>query len=29
VRQATNVAGDILQLKLNGVVIFDSAGQVV
>lgn len=29
VRQATNVAGDILQLKLNGVVIFDSDKQVV
>jgi len=29
VRQATNVAGDILQLKLNGVVIFGSEGQVV
>ncbi|MBA7559935.1 hypothetical protein ES708_01553 [subsurface metagenome] len=29
VRQATNEAGDILQLKLNGVVIFDSEGQVV
>ena len=29
VRQATNVAGDILQLKLNGVVTFNSEGQVV
>lgn len=29
VRQATNEADDILQLKLNGYVIFDSDRQVV